>query len=337
MAGTTEVLFDERNLFLESCRPMYWYNTITFERVPYYCNSPKCFRPGCLEHWSRKRLAICNDLISRYGLTRFFTLTVDRSMQPAEAWKMISTWWESFRHKVKGWLRKLGRPALKFIAVLEAHKDGYPHIHGFWNIYIPQNILADIWAECAPGEIVHVEQVKDSKSASEYLGTEMGKYLGKEQSVNGARMAGHRKRSFWRSKGLYTKFELDKREKVRDTEWTLVKEFKNAKEKWQGDDMEAACQPLPEESIGAGQPKLETQARKSVTGEENQVPAGTEGQGQCRDSQTQGELDYGYETERYESNSRCAKSSGACVPDNAVQSEVGSYGGSRGQQRERSA
>lgn len=243
-----------------SCQSWYFQHSTTGERILYNCNSVRCGEPGCVQAWTRKRMAILNALIKEHSLTRFFTLTIDRSHSCREAWNQISTWWNKFRHKLKYHMSKFKDipgyypKVFKFVAVLEAHKDGYPHIHGFWNIWIPEKVLSSIWSKAAPGYMVEVSQIDDSKSASEYLTTEMGKYLGKAQSIQGARMAGHRQRTMWRSKGLYTKYELDRHEPgLYNGDWTLVKEDYYGSEERKGTDLEGTCRPVPEESpTGSG-------------------------------------------------------------------------------------
>ena len=247
------VIWSERPFFEAGCRPMMWFNRVTHERRPYYCNSARCHRKECVENWARRRMAIANGLISKYGLTRFFTLTVDRSMSLSEAWDSIHAWWKVFRDKVRYYLSKTERK-LQYFAVLEAHKDGYPHIHGFWNVFVRQKYIAKMWSESAPGKMVHVKAIEDSKSASDYLGLDMGKYLGKDQSVKGARNAKHRQRTFWRSQGMKTEFELDRESKIGYTDWELVKERYNGKTKRTRQDMEGTCCAIPEEvTIGSVQ------------------------------------------------------------------------------------
>ena len=308
------MVWSETELFREGCRPMYWYNQTTGERVPYFCNSARCHRPECVNNWARKRLAMCNDLIRKIGKPRFFTLSIDRSHTVAEAWDMIGAWWNHMRIKVNRWLKKLDMPPMKYFAVLEAHKDGYPHIHGFWNFYIPQNILSHMWSQCAPGYIVDVRAVEDDQMASDYLFTELGKYLGKGQSIQGARMAGHRKRTFWRSRGLWTDYELDRMEPGLDNgEWTLIKEYRNGSKKRGREDMEGTCSPALEEGIRTGGAHLETEGAQGGRRPEGETSARPAHEDQCADQENQGELDYGDPEERYEGYPGCTKSGEKCI------------------------
>jgi len=314
-----QTIWSEQEVFEESCRPMYWYNSRTSERIPYKCGSARCNRRECVESWARKRLAICNDLIKKIGRPRFFTLTVDRSHTVAEAWDMIPAWWKAMRDKIRRWLEKLDMPKMKFFAVLEAHEDGYPHIHGFWNFYIPVNVLSSMWSKCAPGYIVDVRAVDDDNQASEYLHTEMGRYLGKGQSVNGARMAGHRQRTFWRSKGLKTDYELDKERNMCDNrEWTLIKEYRHGSKKRSREDVEGTCSTTSEEGSRTGCANLETEEATGGRRPECEASARPAREDKRANQENQGELDYGDPQERHEEYPERAQSGGECIPDHPI-------------------
>jgi hypothetical protein len=209
-------------------------------------------------------MAICNDLIKKLRRPRFFTLTIDRSHSIEEAWRLISTWWKAMRDKIRRWLEKLDMPKMVYFAVLEAHNDGYPHIHGFWNFYIQTNVLSRMWSECAPGYVVDVRAVDNEKQATDYLFSEIGKYLGKEQSIRGARATRYRHRTFWRSKGLLTDFELDKKNRVKDNKgWTLVKEKKRGKTQQERPNMETACCAISEKSVDGGVTQMDSPKSES--------------------------------------------------------------------------
>jgi len=315
-----QIVFDENDLYDQGCIPAYWYNSTTCERIPYYCGRARCFRPECLKSWATRRLAICNDLIRKIGRPRFFTLTIDRSHTVSEAWDMIAAWWAVFRHKIRRWLEKLDMPKMKYFAVLEAHKDGYPHIHGFWNFYIKKSVLSQLWSECAPGYIVDVQAVDNEQMASDYLFTELGKYLGKAQSINGARMAGHRKRTFWRSKGLYTDYELDRQEPgLHNGEWTLVmKGGSHAKKKQSREDLEGTYSADTKEGTGAGSPDMEAKEPENER-PENKETTGSEGENKPGDTERKGEIDYGISSERQQEYTFCAESGGTGISDGSYQ------------------
>lgn len=311
---TLEKVFDEKDLFQASCRAMYWYNTITCERMPYYCNSARCFRTECLEHWARKRIAICNDLIKKIDRPRFFTLTVSTDTPASEAWNMVSTWWKAFRYKIRHWLDKMGLPKMVYFAILECTKKGMPHIHGFWNFYIPKKVLSYLWSKCAPGYIVDVKIVEDKKAASDYLCTDIGKYLGKKQSIDGARMAGHRKRTFWRSVGLYTNYELDNRNTPSDNKgWTLIKENSHGKTKQKRSDMETACGTISEEGTRGSIQEVDSPESEGSAMQETRSLHREEGCNERGDKEAKAEWCYHqkevvvYETQKeHRAHTRCA-------------------------------
>lgn len=240
------------------CGKWFFQSIETGEKRIYLCNSARCIHQECQDRWARKRIAIANGLISKHGLYRFFTLTIDRSMDMWDAWNEIPAWWKIFRDKVR-WYLKERKEKLKFFAVLEAHKDGYPHIHGFWNHYIPVKDISRMWSESAPGKMVWIEAIDDAKTAADYLGTEMGKYIGKKQSIDAAMTVKKGNRTFWRSKGMYTDYELDRKKNICDSkEWTLVKENYYGEEERKGSDMEGTCRPVPEESPGRSIPEVDS-------------------------------------------------------------------------------
>lgn len=284
------IVWSEKPFFYEGCRTMMWYNRKTQQRAPYYCNGARCNRKKCVENWARRRIAVANGVIQKYGLTRFFTLTVDRSMSCSEAWESMNGWWRTLRSKLRYFLSKTDRK-LKYFAVLEAHKDGYPHIHGFWNVFVRQEYLEKLWSESAPGYVVWLEAIQDSESASKYLGMDMGKYIGKEQSVQGARMANHRQRTLWRSQGLRTDFELDSKQDVCDTDWELIKE-NNYGKTHERQDMEGARESLPEVSVDKGEYNMEAETKERLRSKEDQGVTRQERQDKRRDQETAKQLEW---------------------------------------------
>ena len=61
----------------------------------------------------------------------FLTLTVERIYSLSDAWENILKWWNSFITKLSQRL-KISRSDLRYIWVLEAQHDGYPHIHALF-------------------------------------------------------------------------------------------------------------------------------------------------------------------------------------------------------------
>jgi len=197
-------------------------------------------------------VTLISSLIEEHDLVRFFTLTLDRRFIPAKMnpWDYVHGPWSKLR-------KRLGRrfPNFKFVSVLEHHKNkNYPHIHGFTNVWLKQDVWSGLWNECKGGRIVWVEQVKTpelSKYVSKNL--EVAKYVGKENLVGGYKARG-KHRTLWRSLKLNVKKDL-----TQDSKWVIVKEkvfneegrltdffamkgvWANVQEKQQRKNMERTC------------------------------------------------------------------------------------------------
>lgn len=224
---------------------------------------------------------MANDLIKRYHLTRFFTLTISRKYDENISWQNISAWWATFRHRMKRLAKDYGI-RLQFFAILECHKDGYPHVHGFWNIHIEQEDLSRIWSECAPGHIVDVRTVNDTENAADYLGMDVGKYIGKKQAIDAGRKVAKRKRTMWRSKGMRTDYELMKKSVDNECDpdytrvWVLDKHpipivlEEEHEKKLEGSILEGTCSTVPPEGSETGFSDMETEVRthERVEGQE---------------------------------------------------------------------
>lgn len=297
------------------CGIDYWYNTITGACQVFKCNRGRCDDTECNKAFAKKRVAMATDLVRQYGLTRFFTLTVGRSMDIDGAWQMIAYWWSLLRKRLKRYCEQRGID-LKYFAILECHKDGYPHVHGFWNVYIPTRTLSAMWSEVAPGKMVWLEVVTDEDKAAEYVSKqlEVAKYIGKDQVASASKMVQSRKRTMWRSKGLLTEFErrkkaLDSEAGDKYTEWVpltkhellnvMCKELEHGKEEQVGQDMEGALPAVSEEGAGSSKPVMEAQECKSVADKEVGSVTRTACQDQCRSAQAKGVVDYG-ETKKHE-------------------------------------
>lgn len=180
----------------------------------FFCGGGSCTRPECQKLFWSHRVALLTALIGEHGLTRFFTLTLDREAVRGDPWDYIHSPWSKLRKRLNR------RYAFNFVAVLEAHKDkAYPHIHGFTNVWLAQRDWSAHWAGCGGGPIVWVEKVKD-KALSTYVSKqiEVARYVGKDNLRKAYEQRG-RHRTLWRSKGLKAKFEL-----TTEPGWSIVKE-----------------------------------------------------------------------------------------------------------------
>lgn len=230
---------------------------------------------------------LADNLIRKYSLTRFFTLTVDRTYDVETTWRTISSWWSVMRKRLKRYASKIGVD-FKFFAILECHKDGYPHIHGFWNMWIDQKELSVMWSECAPGKVVHVRTVDDSKSAADYLWQDAARYIGKQQAIDGARKIQSRGRTMWRSVGLKSDYELHKKALTEESDtaytrvWTIERrdlmkmpvrsrDYGKANER---EDLERTCSPSSESRAVEGFQVVEAREEASLGCEEDKRTPG---------------------------------------------------------------
>jgi hypothetical protein len=100
-------------------------------------------------------------------LTIFATLTLDpkKLIEIDEPEKYISNIWR----KLRVYLKRYTGESVKFIAVKEWQKNGYPHLHVLLNKYIPQDWLSDTWSSLGGGKIVDIRQIKDIEITGRYV------------------------------------------------------------------------------------------------------------------------------------------------------------------------
>jgi hypothetical protein len=63
------------------------------------------------------------------GYYRLITLTLGRWISIVDAWKNVNKWTSACLHRVRNALRRKFKVDLFYVWVVEAHKDGYPHVH----------------------------------------------------------------------------------------------------------------------------------------------------------------------------------------------------------------
>lgn len=99
-------------------------------------------------------------------LTRLATLTLDPRKIPAgkPAIEYLRETWRKMRVSLK---RRLG-VSPQFIAVLELHRSGMPHLHVLVGSYLPQDWLSTAWQGVGGGRIVDIRFV-DVHRVSAYL------------------------------------------------------------------------------------------------------------------------------------------------------------------------
>lgn len=196
------------------CGSWLYFNTKTGKSQRFFCGHATCDRPECKKRFWLARIKLVSTLILEYSLDKFFTLTLDREMDVKMAWEVISGIWNKFLTIVR---RKY--PKWQFVAILECHKDGFPHIHGFTNQWMIQEEYSRHWSNCGGGKIAWVEKIKSSGDVADYVSKQLGRYVGKENILEGKRLRGKGQRTIWRSKGMKAKYEIQEL-----SDWALIRE-----------------------------------------------------------------------------------------------------------------
>lgn len=224
----------------------------------WFCGSGGCTRPQCANLFWSRRVRLITALIEEYGLSRFFTLTLDPKTDNGNPWTEVRHSWAMFRKRMH---RRFD--GFRFVAVLESHKHrDCPHIHGFTNVWMHQRDWSTMWHAVCGGPIVWVEQVK-SPELSQYVSKsiEVARYVGKEQLKAGYR---HRANAhtLWRSTNTRARFELTKsigwcivKEEVYQDDgrftdyWSMKGVWHHGQDKYQGKDLAPARSPLSQVGI----------------------------------------------------------------------------------------
>lgn len=108
--------------------------------------------------------------------TTFLTLT--SKLEPGEfaadkARTMIAAW-RKLRDRIKA---KWRYDRLEYLVVLEATKQGWPHLHILMRSkYIPQAWLSEQWRDLTGAHIVDIRRIDGARGAAAYV----SKYVGKE-------------------------------------------------------------------------------------------------------------------------------------------------------------
>lgn len=136
-----------------------------------YCKRWKC--PYCGPRRASELVRSIAKEAKEKGLSRLLTLTLDpKKIGDADPFQLIRDTWRKFRVYLK---RELGgSPA--FIAIMERHKSGLPHLHVLLDQYVRQAWISASWDRLGGGRIAHIEHVADLDRVGWYL----GKYLAKD-------------------------------------------------------------------------------------------------------------------------------------------------------------
>lgn len=136
------------------------------------CKSWDCAFCGARKAARYKRRI--REVAEQEGLNRFLTLTLDPRKIEGDPVCYLRSVFAKFRVYLLRTYGK-GKKAIKFIAVLEFHKNGVPHLHVLLGRFIKQQWISQCWSALGGGRIVDIRYV-DVHRISRYL----AKYLTKE-------------------------------------------------------------------------------------------------------------------------------------------------------------
>ena len=133
------------------------------------CKSWDCDFCAPRKAWRYKQAI--RDIAERHSLTRFLTLTLDPSKIDGDPVRYLRRVFNKFRVSL---LRKFGC-SVTYIAILEFHKSGIPHLHVLIDRFVLQRWISESWSALGGGHVVDIRFV-DVHRISHYL----AKYLTKE-------------------------------------------------------------------------------------------------------------------------------------------------------------
>jgi hypothetical protein len=133
------------------------------------CKTWDCAYCGPRKAWRYKQAI--RVIAERHSLTRFLTLTLDPSKIEGDPVRYLRRVFNKFRVSL---LRKF-KCTVTYIAILEFHKSGIPHLHVLIDRYVRQQWISESWSALGGGGIVDIRHV-DVHRISHYL----AKYLTKE-------------------------------------------------------------------------------------------------------------------------------------------------------------
>ena len=141
-----------------------------FLAVSLKCRAWTC--PDCAPERQRQLIAFAID----GKPNRFLTLTSRRrdGMSPAQAAAELARCWRLVRLRL---MRRYKVKSLPFLAVFEATKLGWPHLHILLRApFLDQQLISQWMNDLMQSPIVHIEKLDDPKKAVRYC----AKYIGKD-------------------------------------------------------------------------------------------------------------------------------------------------------------
>ena len=131
----------------------------------------------------RVRKAIVRHAVAK-DLYRFVTLTLDpKKLPPGLTVQQMVVYlracWSKMRVSIQRRLSRTTGKSLVFIAVVELHASGVPHLHVLVDSYFPQAWVSQAWQAVGGGQIVDIRAV-EIRRVSAYL----SKYITKEKMLD---------------------------------------------------------------------------------------------------------------------------------------------------------
>lgn len=136
-----------------------------------YCKKWNC--PDCGPRLAKKLQRNIAHAAREHNLDRLLTLTLDpRRIKTADPIGHIWKTWQKFRV----YLQRKFKESITYVAVMELHKSGLPHLHILIDRFIPQAWISDRWERLGGGRVVDVRRINNLDNAAWYL----SKYLSKD-------------------------------------------------------------------------------------------------------------------------------------------------------------
>jgi hypothetical protein len=168
------------------------------------CKTWVCEYCGPRKAWRYKQAI--RAIAERHSLTRFLTLTLDPSKIEGDPVRYLRRVFNKFRVSL---LRKFGC-SVTYIAILEFHKSGIPHLHVLINRFILQRWISESWSALGGGEIVDIRFV-DVHRISHYLAKYLTKELLMSAPLRSRRVTTSRSIHLLEKKASETKWVMDRR------------------------------------------------------------------------------------------------------------------------------
>lgn len=177
-----------------------------------YAKCLKCRSWGC-EHCQPVRRRQLMAQASSGLPERFITLTIDPAVggDPESRLRLLSHAWKVIIKRLR---REHPSADIEYMAVVEATKNGEPHLHILARCpYVPKKVLSNWMRELAHSPIVDIRKVTGVKQAVQYV----AKYISKAPAQFGAA------KRYWQSRRYrLSKDDYKPNEEAYKNPWTII-------------------------------------------------------------------------------------------------------------------